>query len=79
MTQNTGQKIIDRQFHLLAEGLKNSEPLIFMGSGIDVGHLICFFKAQSAEEIFAWAARCLHGCENRRAYEGVYQRLRRKP
>ena len=59
MTQNTGHKIIENQFKQLADGLKNSEPVIFTGAGIDVGHLICFCRAESAEKISAWAAEII--------------------
>ena len=59
MTQNLGYKIIDSQFHALANGLKTSEPVIFTAAGIDVGHLICFCKAESNEKILDWATKIL--------------------
>ena len=59
MTENRGHKIMNKQFHKLADGLKNSEPVIFTAAGIDVGHLICFCKADSAEKIYQWAAKII--------------------
>ena len=59
MTENMGHKIIDNQFHALAEGLKNAEPVIFTATGIDVGHIICFCKSESAESLAARAAKIL--------------------
>ena len=59
MTKNKGHEIIDRQFHALADGLKKSAPVIFTAAGIDVGHLICFCKADSAEELSDWAAEII--------------------
>ena len=55
MTENLGHKIINKQFHALADGLKTSEPVIFTAAGIDVGHLICFCKSESTEKISQWA------------------------
>ena len=55
MTENMGHKIMISQFHSLADGLKSSEPVIFTAAGIDVGHLICFCKSESAEKLYDWA------------------------
>ncbi len=54
MTENRGHGIMDKQFKYLAEGLKQSENVIFTAAGIDVGHLICFCKADSAEKLSEW-------------------------
>ncbi|MBQ7477242.1 MAG: EAL domain-containing protein [Selenomonadaceae bacterium] len=59
MTQNLGYKIMDSQFRVLANGLKTSEPVIFIAAGIDVGHLICFCKSESDEKIFDWATKII--------------------
>ena len=59
MTENLGHKIMDSQFHALANGLKTSAPVIFTAAGIDVGHLICFCKAENAEKIFDWATKII--------------------
>ena len=59
MTQNLGHKIMDSQFHSLANGLKTSEPVIFTAAGIDIGHLICFCKSESVEKIYDWAMKII--------------------
>ena len=59
MTENKGHKIIENQFHALADGLRNSKTAIFTAAGIDVGCLICFCKAESSEKISAWAAKVI--------------------
>ena len=59
MTENMGHKIIKNQFRALADGLKNSEPVIFTAAGIDVGHLICFCKFESEEKLSDWAANII--------------------
>ena len=59
MTENLGHKIMDSQFHALANGLKTSEPVIFTAAGLDVGHLVCFCKSESAEKIFEWATKII--------------------
>ncbi|MBO4402030.1 MAG: EAL domain-containing protein [Selenomonadaceae bacterium] len=59
MMENMGHKIIDDQFHALIDGLKKSEPVIFTAAGIDVGHLICLCKAESAEKLAKWAAKII--------------------
>ena len=59
MTENLGYKIIDSQFHALANGLKTSEPVIFTAAGIDIGHLVCFCKAESVDKICDWATKII--------------------
>ena len=59
MTENLGHKIIDSQFHALANGLKTSEPVIFTAAGLDVGHLVCFCKSESADKLFDWASKII--------------------
>ena len=55
MTESMGYKLLDNQFHALADGLKKSAPVILTSAGIDVGNLICFCKADSAEKLADWA------------------------
>ena len=55
MTETMGYKLFDKQFHALAEGLKNAAPVILTSAGIDLGNLICFCKAESAEKLSSWA------------------------
>ena len=57
ITENLGHKIIAKQFQSLADGLKNSDEAILTAAGIDVGHLICFCKAESVEKLSAWAEK----------------------
>ena len=57
ITENAGYNIVNKQFKKLAEGLKDSEHEILTAAGIDMGHLICFCKAKSVEEISNWAAK----------------------
>ncbi|MBR5913657.1 MAG: EAL domain-containing protein [Selenomonadaceae bacterium] len=57
ITENVGYNIVNKQFHKLAEGLRDSDKEILTAAGIDMGHLICFCKAKSNEEISAWAAK----------------------
>lgn len=57
ITENMGYKIVSRQFHALADALKNSHEAILTSAGIDTGHLICFCQASNEEEIFKWAVR----------------------
>ncbi|MBQ7703995.1 MAG: EAL domain-containing protein [Selenomonadaceae bacterium] len=59
MTKNTGHKIVDKQFHTLADGLKNESHVIFTAAGIDVGHLICFCQAEDVAIIADWAAKII--------------------
>ncbi|MBR3745393.1 MAG: EAL domain-containing protein, partial [Selenomonadaceae bacterium] len=59
MTKNNGHEIIKNQFNALADGLKISEPVIFRAAGIDVGHLICFCRSESAEKLSDWAAKII--------------------
>jgi len=59
MTENMGHTIVEKQIHALAEGLKKSELAIFTAAGIDVGHLVCFCKAENAKEISHWAAEII--------------------
>ena len=59
MTENMGYKIMISQFHSLADGLKTSEPVIFTAAGIDVGHLICFCKAESDKQLADWAMKII--------------------
>lgn len=59
MTENRGHKIIENQFHTLADGLRNSKTAIFTAAGLDVGNLVCFCKSDSLEKISAWAAKIL--------------------
>ena len=56
MTENMGHKLVDNQFHALADGLQKSDPVMFMAAGIDVGHLVCFCTAESADKLAEWAA-----------------------
>ena len=60
MTENRGHQIIYNQFHTLADGLRNSKPAIFTAAGIDVGNLVCFCKAESAEKLAAWALKIIN-------------------
>ena len=59
MTESRGHKIINNQFHILADALRNSKPEIFTAAGIDIGSLVCFCKAESAEELAGWAAKVI--------------------
>ena len=59
MTENLGHKIMDSQFHALANGLKTSEPVIYTAAGLDVGHLVCFCQSESTEKIFDWATKII--------------------
>ena len=59
MTENMGHTIVEKQIYALAEGLKKSELAIFTAAGIDVGHLVCFCKAENAKEISHWAAEII--------------------
>ena len=59
MTENMGHKIMISQFHSLADGLKKSEPVMMTAAGIDVGHLICFCKSESAEKLSDWASKII--------------------
>ena len=59
MIKNLGHKIIDSQFHALANALKTSEPVIFTAAGIDIGHLICFCKSESVDNISDWAMKII--------------------
>lgn len=59
MTESSGHKIINNQFHVLADALRNSKPEIFTAAGIDIGSLVCFCKAESAEELSVWAAKVI--------------------
>ena len=56
MTENAGFRIMDKQFHALADGLKNSDAVEYLAAGIDSGHLICFCKADPLEQLSDWAA-----------------------
>ena len=55
VTKDYGRKAIDKHFMSMANGLKNDAPVILTAAGIDVEHLICFCRAESVEEIAAWA------------------------
>ena len=57
ITENMGYKIVNKQFHALAEGLKNSDEAILTAAGYDVGHLVCFCQAENKEQIYKWAAK----------------------
>lgn len=59
MTKNNGHEIIDNQFNALADGLKISEPVIFRAAGLDLRHLICFCRSESAEKLSDWAAEII--------------------
>ncbi|MBR1579846.1 MAG: EAL domain-containing protein [Selenomonadaceae bacterium] len=59
MTENMGHKIMISQFHSLADGLKKSDPVLMTAAGIDVGHLICFCKSESAEQLSDWALKII--------------------
>ena len=55
MTETRGHGIMDKQFHALSKGLEGSKPVIFTAAGLDVGHLVCFCKAENAEKLYDWA------------------------
>lgn len=55
VAEESGRKIIDKQFKEMAQSLKDAEPVIFRAAGIDIEHLICFCRAESVEKISAWA------------------------
>ena len=59
ITEDTGYKTVNKQFHALADGLKDSDQAILTAAGSDLGHMICFCHEESAEKISKWAAKII--------------------
>ena len=55
VAEESGRKMIDKQFKEMAHDIANDKVVVYTAAGIDIEHLICFCKAESVEKIKEWA------------------------
>ena len=59
VAEESGRKMINKIFKEMATKLQKSDVVLELAAGIDVEHLICFCKAESQEQIAAWAEKVI--------------------